>query len=246
LQLPCASRPKHPGPEASAPTSTVALTRRPAALAAPSCPLPLPGYFSPDLSKFWVADAKNPLTRAVHSHLPCSAPGHGAIAARPQHIYAYPAVIAPTTHHTRNTFTPTLQQRIASTVLAPRSPSHSPLSLHLPCSWTYTQPQSARQAVTKSFTLTRHHAAHRQETNSRPTNSPYAARPCRKLFVGEIEAKDGLPSADRNNKATLLLTGPFRTAKSSAKDLTPLVLKLQYAKYRDALPAPRRSRLLRR
>jgi hypothetical protein len=62
----------------------------------------------------------------------------------------------------------------------------------------------------------------------------------------EIEAKDGLPSADRNNKATLLLTGPFRTAKSSAKDLTPLVLKLQYAKYRDALPAPRRIRLLRR
>jgi len=28
--------------------------------------------------------------------------------------------------------------------------------------------------------------------------------------------------------------------------LTPLVLKLQYAKYRDALPAPRRNRLLRR
>ncbi|KAM4065668.1 hypothetical protein HRG_010610 [Hirsutella rhossiliensis] len=64
--------------------------------------------------------------------------------------------------------------------------------------------------------------------------------------AGEIEAKDGLPSADRNNKATLLLTGPFRTAKSSAKDLTPLVLKLQYANYRGALRAPRRNRLLRR
>ena len=63
--------------------------------------------------------------------------------------------------------------------------------------------------------------------------------------IGEIEAKDGLPSADRNNKATLLLTGPFRTAKSSAKDLTPLVLKLQYAKYHDALRAPWRNRLLR-
>ncbi|EHK21455.1 hypothetical protein TRIVIDRAFT_180518, partial [Trichoderma virens Gv29-8] len=61
----------------------------------------------------------------------------------------------------------------------------------------------------------------------------------------EIEAKDGLPSADRNNKATLLLTGPFRTAKSSAKDLTPLVLKLQYAKYRGPLRGPRRNRLLR-
>ena len=64
--------------------------------------------------------------------------------------------------------------------------------------------------------------------------------------TGKSRRKDGLPSADRNNKATLLLTGPFRTAKSSAKDLTPLVLKLQYAKYRDALPAPRRIRLLRR
>ena len=64
--------------------------------------------------------------------------------------------------------------------------------------------------------------------------------------VGEIEAKDGLPSADRNNKATLLLTGPFRTAKSSAKDLTPLVLKLQYAKYHGALLVPRNNRLLRR
>ena len=63
--------------------------------------------------------------------------------------------------------------------------------------------------------------------------------------IGEIEAKDGLPSADRNNKATLLLTGPFRTAKSSAKDLTPLVLKLQYAKYHDTLRAPWKNRLLR-
>ena len=75
-----------------------------------------------------------------------------------------------------------------------------------------------------------------------PTPSP----PWEVRNIGEIEAKDGLPSADRNNKATLLLTGPFRTAKSSAKDLTPLVLKLQYAKYHDALPAPRRNRLLRR
>ncbi|GIY42594.1 hypothetical protein CDAR_467051 [Caerostris darwini] len=65
---------------------------------------------------------------------------------------------------------------------------------------------------------------------SRP--SPTRARRDGAL-TGEIEAKDGLPSADRNNKATLLLTGPFRTAKSSAKDLTPLVLKLQYAKYQD-------------
>lgn len=101
-----------------------------------------------------------------------------------------------------------------------------------------------------------------QRRNDLPCTHPRAARtkkrPCESLFAeatqhrerapalprsggactGEIEAKDGLPSADRNNKATLLLTGPFRTAKSSAKDLTPLVLKLQYAKYHDALRAP--------
>ena len=79
-----------------------------------------------------------------------------------------------------------------------------------------------------------------------PPENPHHALALRESVVGEIEAKDGLPSADRNNKATLLLTGPFRTAKSSAKDLTPLVLKLQYAKYHDALRAPRRIRLLRR
>ncbi|RGP77827.1 hypothetical protein FLONG3_4052, partial [Fusarium longipes] len=76
--------------------------------------------------------------------------------------------------------------------------------------------------------------------------TPYYPLAKQEQVVGEIEAKDGLPSADRNNKATLLLTGPFRTAKSSAKDLTPLVLKLQYAKYHDALRAPWRNRLLRR
>jgi hypothetical protein len=61
----------------------------------------------------------------------------------------------------------------------------------------------------------------------------------------EIEAEKGLPSADRNNKATLLLTGPFRTAKSSAKDLIPRVSKLQYANYHRPLPGRRRNRLLR-
>ncbi|KAL7918328.1 hypothetical protein ACQKWADRAFT_247155 [Trichoderma austrokoningii] len=46
-----------------------------------------------------------------------------------------------------------------------------------------------------------------------------------------VKAKYGLPSADRNTKATLLLTRPFRPAKSSAGDLIPLVLKLQYTQY---------------
>ena len=38
----------------------------------------------------------------------------------------------------------------------------------------------------------------------------------------------GLPSVDRNNKATLLLTGPCGTIKSYAKDLSPRMVKLQY------------------
>ena len=61
----------------------------------------------------------------------------------------------------------------------------------------------------------------------------------------EIEAKDGLPSADRNNKATLLLTGPFRTTKSSAKDSSPRASKLQFANHRQALRAWRTIRPLR-
>ena len=55
----------------------------------------------------------------------------------------------------------------------------------------------------------------------------------------------GLRSAARNNKATRLLTGPFRTAKSFAKDLIPRVLKLQYAKYHLTLQAKWNNRLLR-
>jgi hypothetical protein len=88
-----------------------------------------------------------------------------------------------------------------------------------------------------------------RKTHNQPKNQTQPrltpTRPPGGGCIGEIEAKYGLPSADRNNKATLLLTGPFRTAKSSAKDLTPLVLKLQYAKYRGPLRGPRRNRLLR-
>src|SRR3954468_12398575 len=39
---------------------------------------------------------------------------------------------------------------------------------------------------------------------------------------------EGLASADRNNKATLLLTAPCPTVKSSARDLFPRMVKLQY------------------
>jgi hypothetical protein len=39
--------------------------------------------------------------------------------------------------------------------------------------------------------------------------------------------KRGLASADRNNKATLLLTAPYSMIKSYAKGLSPRMVKLQ-------------------
>ena len=75
--------------------------------------------------------------------------------------------------------------------------------------------------------------------------SPSAAPSCGHRG-GKSGRRYGLPSADRGNKATLPLTGPFRTAKSSAKDLTPLVPKLQYAKYHNILLVLWKNRLLRR
>jgi hypothetical protein len=47
------------------------------------------------------------------------------------------------------------------------------------------------------------------------------------FYVKQIESNSGLGSVDRNNKATLLLTPPFRTIKSYAKDLSPRIVKLQ-------------------
>ena len=52
----------------------------------------------------------------------------------------------------------------------------------------------------------------------------------------------GLPSADRNNKATLQLTGPYRTIKSYAKVLSPRMVALQDASWRRGLPPRRRCR----
>jgi hypothetical protein len=58
-------------------------------------------------------------------------------------------------------------------------------------------------------------------------------KPVNKLKMGDFVIKsrlrDGLPSVDRNNKATLLLTGPCSTIKSYAKDSTPRIVKLQDA-----------------
>jgi hypothetical protein len=124
-----------------------------------------------------------------------------------------------------------------------------PSSTSLPCTPRGTQQhktaRDARTILTKSNLLTLHQPPG-DDTSKAPNPKPLQLPELLREIIGEIEAKDGLPSADRNNKATLLLTGPFRTAKSSAKDLTPLVLKLQYAKYHDALRAPWKNRLLRR
>jgi hypothetical protein len=43
------------------------------------------------------------------------------------------------------------------------------------------------------------------------------------------QQKNGLRSAPRNNKTSRLLTRPRWTFKSSARCLTPLIVKLQYA-----------------
>ena len=126
--------------------------------------------------------------------------------------------------------------------------------------WPPAQPQPGRRAPIPL----RGYFFHRTWTLGRRTSDPFP-RPQRNpqsffllsrylvisrreaaIVYEEIEAKEGLPSADRNNKATLLLTGPFRTSKSSAKDLTPLVLKLQFAKYHYSLREQWRNRLLRR
>jgi hypothetical protein len=45
------------------------------------------------------------------------------------------------------------------------------------------------------------------------------------FLTGLVET--GLPSADPHNKACLQLTGPDRTNKSYAKDLSPRMVKLQ-------------------
>ena len=49
---------------------------------------------------------------------------------------------------------------------------------------------------------------------------------------------NGLVSADRNNKATLPLTTPRCTIKSSAKDLSLRIVKLQYTDENNGLFRP--------
>jgi hypothetical protein len=64
--------------------------------------------------------------------------------------------------------------------------------------------------------------------------------------VVENRAKWSLPSADRNNKATLLLTGLRRTAKSSAKDLSRHRYNCNSLAKRRPLPDDANASLLRR
>src|SRR5438477_580614 len=100
-------------------------------------------------------------------------------------------------HHIRNF----CRRKVKSTYPAPpaaqrrrrelwqKPPKSDWLTLHLP---PRTRSPRARLSLSLSLQL-------RSPTHSR----------LRGACTGEIEAKDGLPSADRNNKATLLLTGPF-------------------------------------
>ena len=146
----------------------------------------------------------------------------------------------------------------------PRSPSRKTLDYGKTKKWSHGRPARRRARLAYPGPRPEEDSRVPRQARPRPAHRPKSAAaypgprarqrnretplhvPVWRAHIGEIEAKDGLPSADRNNKATLLLTGPFRTAKSYAKDLTPLVLKLQYAKYHDALRAPWRNRLLRR
>lgn len=78
----------------------------------------------------------------------------------------------------------------------------------------------------------RHSPSHPQLIHSSSTAPPQLrlqARGC----IGEDFSRTekvgaGLPSEDRNNKATLPLTGPGQTNKSYAKVLSPRIVKLQY------------------
>ncbi len=58
----------------------------------------------------------------------------------------------------------------------------------------------------------------------------------------KARARNGLPSMDRNNKATLPFTGPRAATKSYAKASTPGMVKLQDAGQRLGLPPRRRCR----
>lgn len=127
-----------------------------------------------------------------------------------------------------------------------REPTHryprAPTGTHGPCR--VSMPYSAAPAAGPGLTA---HVRDGLPWTDRPQarRTPPRSTGLTGPLQWEIEAKNGLPSADRNNKATLPLTGPFRTAKSYAKDLTPLVFKLQFAKYHGTLLVPRSNRLLR-
>lgn len=143
--------------------------------------------------------------------------------ARAPHLYAYPAPAAARERTGRE------PGRRTSRVFPARLPCTNRVRAGTKAG---RRPCSAKHQHIRAYPAPRRRQTRARSPRPQPSRSPLPRPAVPRRTVGEIEAKDGLPSADRNNKATLLLTGPFRTAKSSAKDLTPLVLKLQYAKYR--------------
>jgi hypothetical protein len=75
-------------------------------------------------------------------------------------------------------------------------------------------------------------------SSTSPPEDPLLAD--RTVGVVTNRAGAGLGSVDRNNKTTRPLTPPVQTTKSSAKDLSPHTVKLQYASWRDRFPRPLR------
>ena len=74
-----------------------------------------------------------------------------------------------------------------------------------------------------------------------PLRAPVSDRAQSAHSVGESDvshksARAGLRSADRNNKATLPLTRPGKSVQSYAKDLSPPMVKLQFAGWSPGIP----------
>ena len=87
----------------------------------------------------------------------------------------------------------------------------------------------------------------KNDTARTPLRAPVADRAWSVNSVGESgvshkSARAGLRSADRNNKATLPLTRPGESVQSYAKDLSPPMVKLQFAGWSPGIPPGPRCR----
>lgn len=95
--------------------------------------------------------------------------------------------------------------------------------------------------------VTRERGKQKNDTARTPLRAPVADRAWSVNSVGESgvshkSARAGLRSADRNNKATLPLTRPGESVQSYAKDLSPPMVKLQFAGWSPGIPPGPRCR----